>query len=284
MNQPKFDSSYAAEQWRTSCSLNLIQLPSARASSRRHEAGCIDFYESDLTLTSLDSLPLVVLFDVLKVYKEGDVETVALRGASLTVERGEFVAIVGRSGSGKSTLLNIIGGLAEPTAGRVMVAGIDLARADEEQRASVRRNGVGIVFQNDNLIPFLTAEENVALPLQLAGQAQAQSRARMLLDELGMSARRSHRPDQLSGGEKQRVAIASALASGPQLILADELTGELDTKNTDDVMDEIVRVNERGTTLIIVTHNPRVARRAHRVLHIADGRIEENEATHASAS
>jgi putative ABC transport system ATP-binding protein len=182
----------------------------------------------------------VVLFDVLKVYKEGDVETVALRGATLTVERGEFVAIVGRSGSGKSTLLNIIGGLAEPTAGRVMVAGIDLARADEEQRASVRRHGVGIVFQNDNLIPFLTAEENVALPLQLAGQAQAQSRARTLLDELGMGARRSHRPDQLSGGEKQRVAIASALAGSPQLILADELTGELDTKNTDAVMDEIV--------------------------------------------
>jgi ABC-type lipoprotein export system ATPase subunit len=221
---------------------------------------------------------------VLKVYKEGEVETVALRGASLTVERGEFVAIVGRSGSGKSTLLNIIGGLAEPTAGRVMVSGIDLARADEEQRASVRRHGVGIVFQNDNLIPFLTAEENVALPLQLAGQAQAQSRARTLLDELGMGARRSHRPDQLSGGEKQRVAIASALASSPQLILADELTGELDTKNTDAVMDEIVRLNERGTTLIIVTHNPRVARRAHRVLHIADGRIEENEASHVSAS
>ena len=240
--------------------------------------------QSDPTLTSGNGSPLVVLFDLFKVYKEGDVETVALRGASLTVERGDFIAIIGRSGSGKSTLLNIIGGLAEPTAGRVVVAGIDLARADEEQRSSVRRNGVGIVFQNDNLIPFLTAEENVALPLQLAGQADAKSRARSLLDELGMTARRSHRPSQLSGGEKQRVAIACALATGPQLILADELTGELDTKNTDDVMDEVVRLNERGTTLIIVTHNPRVARRAHRVLHIADGRIEENEVTHASPS
>jgi len=229
-------------------------------------------------------MPLVVLDDVFKIYKEGHVETVALRGASLTVERGEFVAIVGRSGSGKSTLLNIIGGLAEPTAGRVMVAGIDLARADEEQRASVRRNGVGIVFQNDNLIPFLTAEENVALPMQLAGRADAKARARMLLDGLGMGARRGHRPEQLSGGEKQRVAIASALANDPQLILADELTGELDTKNTDAVMDDLEKLNEGGTTLIVVTHNQRVAQRAHRVLHIADGRIEESKIIYASTS
>ena len=235
-------------------------------------------------MKTLSDMPLVLLDDVFKIYKEGDVETVALRGASLTVERGEFVAIVGRSGSGKSTLLNIIGGLAEPTAGRVMVAGIDLARADEEQRASVRRNGVGIVFQNDNLIPFLTAEENVALPLQLAGRADAKARARTLLDKLGMGARRGHRPEQLSGGEKQRVAIASALANDPQLILADELTGELDTKNTDAVMDDLEKLNEGGTTLIVVTHNQRVAQRAHRVLHIADGRIEESKIIYASTS
>jgi putative ABC transport system ATP-binding protein len=226
---------------------------------------------------AISTLPLVAIEDVFKIYREGDVETVALRGASMTVEKGEFVAIVGRSGSGKSTLLNIIGGLAEPTAGRAMVAGIDLARADEDTRAAVRRKRVGVVFQSDNLIPFLTAEENVSLPMQLAGRAGAKVRARMLLDEFGIGARRGHRPDQLSGGEKQRVAIATALANEPDILLADELTGELDTVNTDSVMDELARLNGQGTTLVVVTHNPRVAQRAHRVLHITDGRIEESE-------
>jgi len=229
-------------------------------------------------MATTSTLALISIEDVFKIYREGDVETVALRGASMSVEKGEFVAIVGRSGSGKSTLLNIIGGLAEPTAGRAMVAGVDLARADEDTRASVRRKRVGVVFQSDNLIPFLTAEENVALPMQLSGRAGAKSRTRMLLEELGVGARRGHRPDQLSGGEKQRVAIATALANEPDILLADELTGELDTKNTDSVMDELARLNGKGTTLIVVTHNPRVAERAHRVLHIADGRIEESEA------
>lgn len=226
---------------------------------------------------SVTTLPIVLVDDVFKIYREGDVETVALRGASMTVERGEFVAIVGRSGSGKSTLLNIIGGLAEPTAGRALVAGVDLARADEDTRASIRRSRVGVVFQNDNLIPFLTAEENVALPMQLAGRSDARRRARQLLVELGVGARRGNRPEQLSGGEKQRIAIAAALANEPELLLADELTGELDTANTDAVMDELGRLNRSGTTLIVVTHNARVAERAHRVLHITDGRIEESE-------
>ncbi len=230
-------------------------------------------------MASISTMPLVAIEDVFKIYREGDVETVALRGASMTVEKGEFVAIVGRSGSGKSTLLNIIGGLAEPTAGRAIVGGVDLAHADEDTRAAVRRKRVGVVFQNDNLIPFLTAEENVALPMQLAGRGAAKARARTLLDELGIRSRAGHRPDQLSGGEKQRVAIATALANEPDILLADELTGELDTVNTDSVMNELARLNQRGTTLIVVTHNPRVAQRAHRVLHIADGRIEDREAT-----
>jgi putative ABC transport system ATP-binding protein len=229
---------------------------------------------------AVSTLPLVLVDDVFKIYREGDVETVALRGASMTVDRGEFVAIVGRSGSGKSTLLNIIGGLAEATAGRALVGVVDLARADEDTRASIRRSRVGVVFQNDNLIPFLTAEENVALPMQLAGRANAKARARQLLEELGVGNRRGNRPDQLSGGEKQRIAIAAALANEPELLLADELTGELDTANTDAVMDELGRLNRSGTTLIVVTHNPRVAERAHRVLHITDGRIEESEAAH----
>jgi putative ABC transport system ATP-binding protein len=230
-------------------------------------------------MASISTLPLIAIEDVFKIYREGDVETVALRGASMTVEKGEFVAIVGRSGSGKSTLLNIIGGLAEPTAGRAMVAGVDLARADEDTRAAVRRKRVGVVFQSDNLIPFLTAEENIALPMQLAGRAGAKARARTLLDEFGIGSRRGHRPDQLSGGEKQRVAIATALANEPDILLADELTGELDTANTEAVMDELARLSGQGTTLIVVTHNPRVAQRAHRVLYITDGRIEESETT-----
>jgi len=232
-------------------------------------------------MTASTTLPLVLVSDVFKIYREGEVETVALRGASLSVERGEFVAIVGRSGSGKSTLLNIIGGLAEPTAGRVIVGGLDLAHADEDARASIRRKIVGVVFQNDNLIPFLTAEENVALPMQMAGRAGATRRAQELLDDLGVGARRGHRPEQLSGGEKQRVAIAAALANEPELLLADELTGELDTANTDSVMEDLVRLNRSGTTLLVVTHNPRVAERAHRILHITDGRIEEREPVHA---
>ncbi|HYM16632.1 MAG TPA: ABC transporter ATP-binding protein [Dehalococcoidia bacterium] len=230
------------------------------------------------------SMPFVIADDVFKVYREGEVETVALRGASMTVERGEFVAIVGRSGSGKSTLLNIIGGLAETTAGRVAVAGVDLARADEETRAMVRSKHVGIVFQADNLVPFLTAEENVALPMELAGRAGAGARARQLLEELGVGPRHGHRPEQLSGGEKQRVAIATAIANEPELLLGDELTGELDTKNTDSVLDALAILNQRGMTLIIVTHNMRVARRAHRILHIKDGLIEESEHAHGDNS
>ncbi|MHB8375496.1 MAG: ABC transporter ATP-binding protein [Dehalococcoidia bacterium] len=229
---------------------------------------------------AIAAMPFVIADDVFKVYREGDVETVALRGASMSVERGEFVAIVGRSGSGKSTLLNIIGGLAETTAGRVAVAGVDLARADEEVRATVRSKHVGMVFQADNLVPFLTAEENVALPMQLAGRADASARARQLLEELGVGPRRGHRPEQLSGGEKQRVAIATAIANEPELLLGDELTGELDTKNTDAVLDALATLNERGMTLVIVTHNMRVARRATRILHIKDGLIEESEGAH----
>lgn len=219
--------------------------------------------------------PLITVDDVFKIYREGEIETVALRGASMRVEAGEFVALVGRSGSGKSTLLNIVGGLAEPTAGRVAVAGVDVSRADEDTRADLRRKHVGIVFQSGNLIPFLTAEENVALALQLAGTSTSKTKACELLDLLGVGDRRGNRPEQLSGGEKQRVAIATALANEPKLLLADEITGELDTGNTEAVLEELARLNDRGTAILAVTHNPRVAERAHRILHIADGRIVE---------
>ncbi len=224
----------------------------------------------------------LLIQDVFKIYKEGDVETVALRGANLTVQRGEFVAISGRSGSGKSTLLSLIGGLAVPSAGRIILGDTDLSRLNESQRAAFRGKHIGIVFQADNLISFLSARENVALPMTLANRQAAKERAESLLHEVGLSSRIDHRPNQLSGGERQRVAIALALANEPDLLLADELTGELDSATADGIMNLLNKLNvERGLTLIVVTHNPVVAGRAQRQVHILDGHLtEEGQIAH----
>lgn len=225
----------------------------------------------------------VAIRDVFKIYKEGDVETVALRGINLSVAQGEFVAITGRSGSGKSTLLSLLGGLAVPSAGRLIIQGSDLARLNEGQRAAFRREHIGIVFQADNLIPFLTARENVALPMNLAGVHNARAQAKILLREVGLGERLNHRPNQLSGGERQRVAIAVALANEPELLLSDELTGELDSATADSIMNLLKTLNTtRGLTLIVVTYNPIVARRSQRQVHILDGQLsEEKEMAHA---
>ncbi len=226
--------------------------------------------------------PLIVLQDLYKIYRDGDVETVALRGAHLTVQPGEFVAITGRSGAGKSTLLTLVGGLATPSAGRVVIAGTDIARLNETERARFRRERIGIVFQADNLIPFLSALENVLLPLQLAGRPQATARARELLVAVGLAERTAHKPGQLSGGERQRVAIAVALANNPAALLADELTGELDSATADGIMALLKTLNEeRALTLVVVTHNRAVAARARRQVIIADGQLMEPEASHA---
>jgi ABC-type lipoprotein export system ATPase subunit len=223
--------------------------------------------------------PLLELHDLYKIYKEGDVETVALRGANLTVSPGEFVAITGRSGAGKSTLLSVVGGLAVPSAGRVILDGTDIARLSERERASFRRTHIGVIFQADNLIPFLTARENVMLPLQLAGCKNVSEQARQLLDEVGLADRMGHKPGMLSGGERQRVAIAAALANQPQLLLADELTGELDSATADKVMTLLARLNAEHTlTLLVVTHNPIVAARAARQVQIRDGVLYTEEA------
>lgn len=224
----------------------------------------------------------LLLHDLYKIYKEGDIETVALREARLTVQPGEFVAITGRSGAGKSTLLNLIGGLAVPSAGRVVIGGTDIARLNERERAAFRREKIGIVFQADNLIPFLTALENVLLPMQLAGRKKAAERARSLLAEVGLAERAHHKPEMLSGGERQRVAIAIALANEPQLLLADELTGELDSATADKVMEILGALNlHRQLTLLVVTHNKSVAARARRQVTIADGQLFESGAAHA---
>jgi ABC-type lipoprotein export system ATPase subunit len=219
--------------------------------------------------------------ELYKIYKDGEVETVALRGATLTVQPGEFLAIRGRSGAGKSTLLNLLGGLALPSAGQIVIDGADITKMDESQRATFRLQTIGIIYQADNLIPFLTALENVMLPMQLAGEKDALGRAVRLLDNVDLAGRMSHKPAMLSGGERQRVAIAIALANHPKILLADELTGELDSATADSVMELLARLNaEYALTLIIVTHNKNVAARAKRQIRIDDGQLFESEASH----
>jgi ABC-type lipoprotein export system ATPase subunit len=215
--------------------------------------------------------------DVFKIYKIADLEVVALRGLDLHVERGELMAIVGASGSGKTTLLNILAGLDQPSAGRVSVGGRDLLTMTEADMVEYRRKEVGFIWQQTgrNLIPYLDAVQNVELPMLLAGRSrrEANERARELLDAVGLSHRLSHRPQELSGGEQQRVSIAVALANDPPLLLADEPTGELDTVGASAVFDLLARLNRQlGVTVVIVTHDPAIAARVNRVVAIRDGR------------
>lgn len=215
---------------------------------------------------------------VYKIYKESDIETVALRDVAFDLAPGDFIAIQGRSGAGKTTLLNMIGGLDSPNAGQVVLAGRDLARMEEEERAAYRQKHIGIVFQTGNLIPFLSALENVELPILWNSKpaSQARERAVMLLTELGLGDRLHHRANQLSGGEAQRVGIAIALANEPDLLLADELTGELDTSTAEQVMASLHALNmAHQLTLLVVTHNKRVAAHAKRILQLHDGSITE---------
>jgi putative ABC transport system ATP-binding protein len=215
---------------------------------------------------------LISVRDVFKVYREATTETVALRGASLELRPGEFVSLMGRSGSGKSTLVSVMAGLALPTAGQVIIDGRDITRLDETKRAELRATRIGLVFQSGNLIPFLTAAENVRLALQLSGRAVGNGRARDLLGEVGLSARLNHYPRQLSGGEVQRVAIAVALALDPALLIGDELTGELDSATAERVMDVLRDVrHQRQLSILLVTHNPELAALADRQLELVDG-------------
>jgi len=201
-----------------------------------------------------------------------------LRGATLRVASGETVSLVGPSGSGKSTLMMVAGGLERPSRGRVAVAGTDLAGLDEDGLARFRRDTIGIVFQSFHLIPAMTALENVAIPLELAGRGDAFAAAEAQLDAVGLAARALHYPGQLSGGEQQRVALARAFAAGPKLLLADEPTGNLDTATGRHVIELMFRLSaERGTTLLLITHDRDLARRCDRVLHMADGRIVESD-------
>jgi putative ABC transport system ATP-binding protein len=210
-------------------------------------------------------------------YRMGDTFVDALRGVDLTVTRGEFVALVGPSGSGKSTVLNLIGGLDRPTSGEIWIDGAELGGSDEKTLTHHRRQHVGFVFQSFNLLPRLTAEENVALPLMFSGVPERERlvRARMLLERVGLGARLTHRPTQLSGGEQQRVAIARALVGQPVLLLADEPTGNLDTATGAEIMHLLKELNQKHSlTLLVVTHDPEVAAFANRTVKLRDGQVE----------
>jgi putative ABC transport system ATP-binding protein len=216
------------------------------------------------------------LENVTRIYKTGKVETRALRGVSLSIENGEFTALVGPSGSGKTTLLQLIGCLDQPTSGQVFINGKDVSQLNRNQRADMRRGTLGFIFQFFALIPTLTAYENVEMPLLLIGQSATERRARVteLLEWVDLSDHAHHRPDQLSSGQQQRVAIARALATHPALVLADEPTANLDTANGKQIMETMQRLNqETGTTFVFATHDPRVISFARRVVELRDGRV-----------
>jgi putative ABC transport system ATP-binding protein len=218
--------------------------------------------------------PALECIDVFRIYRSGPVETVALRGLDLRIERGEFVAVLGPSGCGKSTFLALAAGLDETSAGEVRSFGRALGRLDDSELAAYRANELAIVFQSDNLWPTLSAQENVAIALRLAGLADAGPRARAALERFGLGARASHRVAALSGGEQQRVAIAAAAGREARLVLADEPTGELDQANERLVLDALRELRDSyGATVVVVTHSERVAEAADRVIELRDGRI-----------
>lgn len=221
-------------------------------------------------------MSIIALRGISKEY-QGKKSVFALRGVDLDITAGEMISIMGPSGSGKSTLLNIIGGLDSPTSGSVTIAGSDLTRLDDDALTRLRREHIGFIFQFFNLIPTLTAAENVALPLYLAGVARREvgPRSSKTLESVGLSARMHHLPDEMSGGEQQRVAIARALVMQPQVLLADEPTGNLDSHTGVEILELLKDVHQRlNTTIVLVTHDPRAAGYCTRRIHMRDGHIE----------
>ena len=216
------------------------------------------------------------------LFKMGDTEVHALRGVSMDVEEGEFVSIVGTSGSGKSTLLNLVGGLMKPTKGTMYVKGEDLTRKNENQLALFRRKYIGFVFQSFNLINTLTAVENVELPLLFSNVSSSERERRVLtlLKDLGLEDRLTHKPTELSGGQQQRVSIARAIINNPEIILADEPTGNLDSKTSQEIMEVLYALNRKGQTFVVVTHDMDVAHYGNRIIYLSDGRIVKIEEVH----
>ena len=221
---------------------------------------------------------MIRLEQLSRVFQVGDQQVHALRAVTLGIEKGEYVSLMGPSGSGKSTLLNMIGLLDRPTAGRYLLDGRDVTALSDEQQAQVRREKVGFVFQFFHLIPRLTAQQNVEMPMLLGGvpPAERARRAGELLQRYGLANRAHHRPEQLSGGQRQRVAIARATVMQPAVLLADEPTGNLDRASGNEVIEILENLHEQGTTLILVTHDPALGLRAHRRLRLVDGSIEQD--------
>ncbi len=219
--------------------------------------------------------PVIEVRDLRKTYGAGDTAVHALRGLDLTVEKGEYIAIMGASGSGKSTLLNILGCLDVPTSGKYLLDGIDTGDFDEEQLSLLRNRKIGFVFQSFNLVPRTTALANVELPLVYAGVRRAQRRERALaaLDLVGLKERTHHRPNELSGGQQQRVAIARALVTSPAIVLADEPTGNLDTDSSREVLGILDRLSASGRTVVLITHEDEVAAHAMRTVRVVDGKV-----------
>lgn len=226
-----------------------------------------------------DASTIIRIRDLKKVYHVGEVDVPALRGVNLDVERGEFLAVVGPSGSGKSTMFHIIGGLTPPSAGSVVVNGKDVARMSDAERTEMRKREVGFVFQKYNLLPTLTAYDNIAIARHIArGSPELDGDFRQILELLGIAHRLNHKPSALSGGEQQRVAIARALVNHPAILLADEPTGNLDSRNSEAVLTLLRDLNKRlGQTILMITHNPEAAAYADRIVHMRDGRIVEFE-------
>ena len=223
---------------------------------------------------------IIEVVNVTKIYRMGEVEVPALNGVNLGVKTGEFMSVMGPSGSGKTTLLHLIGALDRPTEGRVLIKGVDISTISDDELAELRNREIGFVFQFFNLIPRMTAVENVELPMAFAGVPREKRRKRAigLLEKVGLGDRVNHRPTELSGGEQQRVAIARALINNPSVMLCDEITGNLDTKTGEEILGLLRELNkEQQQTFVLVTHAPRVARSTDRVAYMQDGMIVKEE-------
>lgn len=222
-------------------------------------------------------IPVIELMDVSKVYKIGAATIRALNNVNLKIHKGEYAAVLGKSGSGKSTLLHMMGILDVPTRGRVYIDGKEVSQLSEDERAKIRGKKIGFVFQTFNLIPSLSALENTALPMMVynVGKAEREKKAAEILERLELSNRLNHKPSEMSGGERQRVAIARALANDPEVILADEPTGNLDSKSGHEVVSIFTKLNKEGRTIVVVTHDEDIAKHAKRIIKIEEGEVKE---------